>query len=391
MDFQFSAEQEAFRADVKRFITETLTEEFWQRHRGRESVPEYSRLAGERGWLAVAWPKEFGGEGFGFFEQMIYMEEMAEAGAPQEHHRRAVQQVGPSIIISGSDEQKREFLPRIASGEISFAMGLSEPSAGSDLAAVQTAATRDGDEFVLNGHKLFTSGAHYSDYLWTVTRTDPDAPKHRGISILIVPLDAPGVSVRPLLDMLGRHHINEVFMDDVRVPAANLVGEENRGWYVNATTMDFERSGIARIAGLRRSRSRAVEEIKATPEARERLGYPARRTRIADLAIAIEVSQWLAYRVTWMQASGLVPNYEVSITKVLATEAGQALSREMVGYHGPRAWTLPEGDDSPVDIGGPGASWGASVIDGIPATIAQGSNEIQRNVIATRGLGLPRG
>jgi alkylation response protein AidB-like acyl-CoA dehydrogenase len=353
-------------------------------------MPEFSRLAGERGWLAVAWPEEYGGAGFSFFEQMIYMEEMAEAGAPQEHHRRAVQQVGPSIILSGSDEQKQEFLPRIASGEISFAMGLSEPNAGSDLAAVQAEAKRDGDEFVLSGHKLFTSGAHYSDYLWAVTRTDPDAPKHRGISMMIVPLDAPGVTVQPLLDMLGRHHINEVFLDEVRIPAANLVGDENRGWYVNATTMDFERSGISRIAGLRRSRSRAIEEIKTTPEAREQLGYPARRTRIADLAIAIEVSQWLAYRVTWMQASGLMPNYEVSITKVLATEAGQALSAEMVGYHGPRAWILPEGD-SPADIGGPGGNWGSSVVGGIPATIAQGSNEIQRNVIATRGLGLPRG
>ena len=183
-----------------------------------------------------------------------YMEEMAEAGAPQEHHRRAVQQVGPSIIISGSDEQKRDFLPRIASGEISFAMGLSEPGAGSDLASIQTSATRDGDEFVINGHKLFTSGAPYSDYLWTITRTDPDAPKHRGISMIIVPLDAPGVSVRPLLDMLGRHHINEVFMEDVRVPAANLVGEENRGWYVSATTMDFERSARAVVPSRRYGR-----------------------------------------------------------------------------------------------------------------------------------------
>jgi alkylation response protein AidB-like acyl-CoA dehydrogenase len=389
MDFRFSSDQEAFRAQVKDFLTETLTDDFFARNRG-ESMREFSRMAGERGWLAVAWPEEYGGLGFSFFEQMIYMEEMAEAGAPQEHHRRAVQQVGPSIILSGSDEQKQEFLPRIASGEISFAMGLSEPGAGSDLAAVQTAATRDGDEFVITGHKWLTSGAHYSDYLWAVTRTDPDAPKHRGISMMIIPLDAPGVSVRPLLDMVGRHHINEVFMDEVRIPAANLVGDENRGWYVNATTMDFERSGISRIAGLRRSRSQAIEDIKATPEARDHLGYPARRGRIANLAIAIEVSQWLAYRVTWMQASGLMPNYEVSITKVLATEAGQALSAEMVGYHGPRAWTLPEGD-STADIGGPGGNWGSSVVGGVVDTIAQGTNEIQRNVIATRGLGLPRG
>jgi alkylation response protein AidB-like acyl-CoA dehydrogenase len=392
VDFRFSPEQEEFRRDVQRFLAETLTDEFWDqyRRRGRGSSPEFSRAAGERGWLAVAWPPDFGGKGFSYFEQMIYMEEMAEAGAPQEHHRRAVQQVGPSIILSGSDEQKRDFLPRIASGEISFAMGLSEPNAGSDLAAVQTEAVRDGDEFRVTGHKLFTSGAHYSDYLWTVCRTDPDAPKHRGISMLIVPLDAPGVTITPLLDMLGMHHINEVFMDDVHVPGRNLVGEENRGWYVNATTMDFERSGIGRIAGLRRSRDRALDDVRASPRERERLGYAARRARIAGLAVAVEVSQWLAYRVTWMQASGQIPNYQVSITKILATETGQAISHEMVGFHGPAAWLMRDRVAAPEE-GGDGAGWGVNVISGIPTTIAQGTNEIQRNVIATRGLGLPRG
>ena len=392
MDFRFSPEQEQFRRDVQRFLAETLTDEFWDQHRrrGRGSSPEFSRAAGERGWLAVAWPPDFGGKGLSYFEQMIYMEEMAEAGAPQEHHRRAVQQVGPSIILSGSDEQKHEFLPRIASGEISFAMGLSEPGAGSDLAAVQTAAVRDGDEFRVTGHKRFTSGAHFSDYLWTVCRTDPDAPKHRGISMLIVPLDAPGVTVAPLLDMLGRHHINEVFLEEVRVPAGNLVGEENRGWYVNATTMDFERSGIGRIAGLRRSRDRALADVRSSPPARERLGYAARRARLAGLAVAVEVSQWLAYRVTWMQASGLIPNYQVSITKILATETGQAISREMVGFHGPAAW-LTGDRAAPSEEDGDDAGWGVNVIGGIPTTIAQGTNEIQRNVIATRGLGLPRG
>ena len=208
--------------------------------------------------------------------------------------------------------------------------------------------------------------------------------------MLIVPLDAPGVTITPLLDMLGMHHINEVFMDDVRVPARNLVGEENRGWYVNATTMDFERSGISRIAGLRRSRDRALHDVRSSPRERERLGYAARRARLAGLAVAVEVSQWLAYRVTWMQASGQIPNYQVSITKILATETGQAISREMVGFHGLAAWLMRDGAGA-AEEGGDGAGWGVNVISGIPTTIAQGTNEIQRNVIATRGLGLPRG
>ena len=391
MEFRFSAEQNAFRGEVRAFLAETLTAETARGERGGTS-PQFSRAAGEQGWLGVAWPEQYGGEGLSYFEQMIYMEEMAGAGAPQEHHRRAVQQVGPSIMLFGSDEQKRDLLPRIASGEISFAMGLSEPSAGSDLAAVQTEALRDGDEFVITGHKLFTSGAHFSDYLWTVCRTDPDAPKHRGISMLIVPLQAAGVTVRPLLDMLGRHHFNEVLLEQARVPAANLVGEENRGWYVNATTMDFERSGISRIAALRRTRDRALADLRAAAGRGDGAVHAVRRSRLAGLVVAVEVSQWLAYRVAWQQSAGVVPNYEVSITKVLATETSQAIYDLMVGAGGPHAWL--QGRDAGGGGDGPeasGASWGVGLVGEIPASIAQGTNEIQRNVIATRGLGLPRG
>jgi alkylation response protein AidB-like acyl-CoA dehydrogenase len=271
MRFAFTAAHERFRAEVRAFLARTLTPEFWARHEamgGGSSSPEFSRAAAAEGWLAVAWPEEYGGRGLSYVEQMVYMEEMTLAGAPIEHHRRAVQQVGPSIILFGTEDQKLHFLPRIASGELSFAMGLSEPEAGSDLASVTTSAVRSGDDWIVNGRKRFTSGAHYSDYLWSVTRTDADAPKHRGISILVVPLKAPGVRVVPLIDMQGRHHFNEVFLDDARVPAENLIGEENRGWYVNAATMDFERSGIARFAFLRRTLDRALAETAALPRDR---------------------------------------------------------------------------------------------------------------------------
>ncbi len=387
MDFRFTPEQEAFRAEVRGFLAETLTPEFWAYQRAYREPgwsPEFSRAAAARGWLAIAWPKEYGGQGRGIIEQMIYMEEMAYAGAPQEHHRRAVQQVGPSIMLYGSDEQKATYLPAIARADISFAMGLSEPDAGSDLANVATQAVRDGDEYVLNGSKRFTSGAHYSDYLWTVARTDPEAPKHRGISMIIVPLDAPGVEVRPLLDLQGRHHFNEVFLTDVRVPVANRVGEEHRGWYVNAATMDFERSGIARIAGLRRLLDRSVEAMRALPPERR----VHARLRLADLAVAVAVSRLLAYRVAWLQNAGRVPNYEVSIQKVLATETAQRLHNLMVNVHG-LAGILTDGADGGDE--GAGDGWGPGYLASLSATIAQGSSEIQRNVIATRGLGLPRG
>ena len=391
MDFRFTDEQEAFRDEVRAFLDDTLTEDFWDEQRTTRKPgwsPEFSRAAAERGWLGIAWPVEFGGQARGKIEQMIYMEEMAYAGAPQEHHRRAVQQVGPSIILHGSEAQKQRYLPGVAAGELSFAMGLSEPNAGSDLAGVETLGKRDGDEWVLNGEKVFTSGAHYSDYLWTVVRTDPDAPKHRGISMMVVPLGAPGVEVQPLIDLQDRHHFNRVFLEDVRVPADHLIGEENRGWYINATTMDFERSGIARIANLDQLFDSLVASLRAMPEAdRTQPRYQAARQHLSQLALGVRTSRHLAYRVVSMQNAGLLPNYEVSIVKLLASETSQALHNLGTNAHGLYG-QLSGGDESSGRFEG---GWGPAYLAAIPDTIAQGSSEIQRNVIATRGLGLPRG
>ncbi len=393
MRFRFTEEHERFREEVRAFLARTLTPGFWKRHEelgGGASSPEFSRAAAREGWLAIAWPEEYGGRGLSYIEQMIYMQEMTLAGAPMEHHRRAVQQVGPSIMLFGSDEQKRAFLPRIASGEISFAMGLSEPEAGSDLASVTTLAVRSGDDWIVNGRKRFTSGAHYSDYLWSVTRTDPDAPKHRGISILVVPLKAPGVRVVPLIDMQGRHHFNEVFMEDVRVPSGNLIGEENRGWYVNAATMDFERSGISRFAFLRRTLDRALKESAAMPADR-RLpgGFESQRDRLAAAAVRAEVGKQLAYRVTALQSQGAMPNYEVSVAKLTITETIQQVCNSGLNMSGMHALLVQEaaGDsEESTDL-----EWGRLYMDAVRHTIGQGAAEIQRNVVANRGLGLPRG
>ena len=393
MDFDFGEELDRFRTEVRAFLARTLTPAFWERHRESgfgSSSPEFSRLAGTEGWLAIAWPREYGGRGLSYTEQMIYMEEMAYAGAPMEHHRRAVQQVGPSIMLFGSEAQKRHFLPRIASGDASFAMGLSEPNAGSDLAAVETTAVRSGDDFVLNGSKRFTSGAHFSEYLWTVTRTDPAAPKHRGISILVVPLKAPGVRIVPLMDLQGRHHFNEVFLENVRVPAENLIGEENRGWYVNAATMDFERSGIARFAFLRRTMDRALGDLRETRGCdRGAVGTDAQRRRLSDAAIRTEVGKNLAYRVTALQNAGALPNYEVSIAKLTITETIQQVCNSALnlsGMHGLLAQAAQDDDE-----GSPAMEWGPLYLDSLRHTIGQGAAEIQRNVVANRGLGLPRG
>ena len=293
-------------------------------------------------------------------------------------------------MLFGSEEQKQSYLPRIAKGEISFAMGLTEPNAGSDLASASTAAVRDGDDFVVNGTKRFTSGAHFSDYMWTVVRTDPEAPKHRGISMLIVPLDAPGVRIEPLIDITGRHGFNEVFLEDVRVPAENIVGDENRGWYVNAATMDFERSGIARFAFLERMLDRALDETRAAE--RDPSTPPITSTgrdRLAAAAIRSRVGENLAYRVTAMQAAGELPNYEVSIAKLTITETIQQVSGLMVnqnGMQGLLAGAVGGDDEDNAEM-----PWGPLYLDSIRHTVGQGSAEIQRNVVATRGLGLPRG
>ena len=388
MDYNFTAEHEAFRQEVRAFLARTLTTEFWERHRakgGGSSSPEFSQAAGHEGMLAIAWPPEYGGLGKGFFDQMVYTEEMVRAGAPIEHHRRAVQQVGPSIMLFGTEDQKRDYLPRIARGELSFAMGLSEPDAGSDLASVATLAIRDGDEWVVTGQKRFTSGAHFSDMLWTVARTDPEAPKHRGISILLVPLDLPGVRVVPLIDLQGRHHFNEVFLDGARVPASNVIGDVNRGWYVNASTMDFERSGIARWAFLERTLRRAlVEPASAGPAAEA-----GARSRLAAAAVRTEVAQLLSHRVTALQAGGGLPNYEVSVAKLSVTETIQQVTNAALHRHGMHGLLAEEDQADAEDA--PDMAWGSLYLDSIRHTIGQGAAEIQRNVIANRGLGLPRG
>ena len=381
MNFHLRPEHQAFRAEVQSFLANTLTADFWEFHRRDELPgwsPRFSRAAAAEGMLGIAWPEEYGGRSRGVMEQTIYMDEMAYAGAPQEHHRRAIQQVGPSIMLFGTDEQKKRYLPAISSAEISFAMGLSEPNAGSDLANVETRAVRDGDEYVITGRKRFTSGAHYSDLLWTVARTDPDAPKHRGISMIVVPLNAPGVEVRPLLDLDGDHHFNEVFMDHVRVPADHLVGEENRGWYVNARTMDLERSGGAHIGGLRRHMDEALAAVRSLPHE----SATAARVRLAECAVTVETTRLLGYRVAWLRELGESPNHEVSIVKLLAAETHQKLANIMMNTFGLRALTAASG--------GQGAEFGPAYLRSAAATVGQGTSEVQRNVIATRGLGLPR-
>src|SRR5581483_8365119 len=268
-------------------------------------------------------------------------------------------------------------------GEAIWCQGYSEPGAGSDLASLQTRAVRDGDDFVVNGQKIWTSGGHRANWMFLLARTDPDAPKHRGISFLLLDIkNTPGVQVRPLINMADRHHFNQVFFTDVRVPRRNLVGEENRGWYVGMTLLDFERSRISTTAAQRKTLERLTDWLRNQPAAlRTRL-----RTNLAELVIENNVCKYLGYRIGDMQAHGLHPNYEASVIKIFQSELGQRIYRFGVTMLGLPGQLMPEQPDAPFEGDLP-----ENYLTSVPSTIYSGSNEIQRNIIATRGLGLPRG
>ncbi len=400
MDWRDNSEQAAFRAEVRALIEARLPQRYremaeqggpgerqWEFDRkspdaaAREAAVAWHAALAERGWVAPHWPKEYGGGGLTPMEQFVLNQEFARAAVPPVGGS-GVGLLGPTLIIHGTPEQKAKYLPPILAGEATWAQGYSEPGSGSDLASLQTRAVRDGDDFVLNGQKIWTSGAHTADALFALVRTDPQAPKHRGISFLLIDdIKTPGITIRPLTDMGGRHYFNEVFFQDVRVPARNLVGEENRGWYVGMTLLDFERSNIGGAVGARRKLHELIDVVRANPVLRERVNNSSVRQEIAQRFIETEVMYQFSLRVISMENRGQVPNDEASTSKLYNSELSQRLAQtamQAVGMLG----NLIEGSDE---------SFGRSYIGVVPATIRGGTSEVQRNVIATRGLGLPRG
>jgi len=290
--------------------------------------------------------------------------------------------------VHGTEEQKAQHLGGILSGEVVWAQGYSEPGAGSDLASLQTRAIRDGDEYVVNGQKIWTSGAHHADWLFMLARTDPDAPKHRGISFLLTPKNAPGISVRPLINMAWSHGFNETFFEDVHVPVSNRVGEENRGWYVGMTLLDYERSNITGAVSARKDIDELIGYASGEGKSRSRLGaFNSLRLDVADRFIESEVMYNFSFRIISMQARGLIPNYEASTSKLYNSELVQRLSNTGMKVFGlySNVWDK-KSQYSPVR-----SKFTQRYVSSVSATIAAGSSEIQRNIIATRGLGLPRG
>jgi alkylation response protein AidB-like acyl-CoA dehydrogenase len=252
MEFRFTPQQEELRREIRDFLEAELKAGSFQTGVNqwlRGWSPEFSRKVAERGWIGLTWPTVYGGRGLGDFERLIYTEEMLLYGAPVGYHWMAERQIGQAILAFGTEEQRREFLPRITGAEISFCLLFSEPEAGTDLAAVKTRAREVDDGFIIDGQKVWTSGAHHADYGWLLARTDPDVPKHKGLSEFIIDLTLPGVTVSPLIDMTEGHHVNEVFFDGVLVPKDALVGQTNGGWKQIMAQIDHERSGLERVMG----------------------------------------------------------------------------------------------------------------------------------------------
>ena len=391
MEFQFSPEDEAFRREVRAFIQRELPPE-WEGG-GRypdeddwELTLQLRKKMADNGWLTMHWPLEYGGQDATPVRSAVFSEELT-------YHRTpgrdifGVRMMGATLMIHGTEEQKQTHLPPVARGEIQWCQGYSEPESGSDLASLNTRAVIDGDEYVINGSKIWTSMAHRADWIMLLARTDPDAPKHRGISFILVDMKTPGIQVRPIINMAGRHEFNEIVFDNVRVPRRNVVGEENRGWYVAVTLLDFERSGIEYSATSRRlldeTREYAGETLR---NGQPLINIPWVRNLLADRYIECEVARLMAYNVAYMQGQGLVPNKEASMSKVFGSETVQrvtAAGLDILGMYG----VLGRNEKWAPLKGRMQENW----MSAFSGTIAAGTSEIQRNVIAGRGLGLPRG
>ena len=341
------------------------------------AIKEWRDKVVKKGWIAPSWPTRYGGADMSVVDQFVMNEEFAESGVPGNLGGFGVMMIGPTIIEHGTEEQKSHHLGRIVRGEVIWCQGYSEPGAGSDLASLQTRGVRDGDDYVINGQKIWTTGAQYADWMYMLVRTDPDAPKHRGITYVLVDMKSPGVTVRPLTTLAGTQTFNEVFFEDVRVPVANRIGDENRGWYVGTTTLDFERSSIGSAIGVRKALEGLIKQSKSENSEVSFERNPKVKAEFVERWIECEVAKMLSYRVVSMQVSGKIPNYEASMCKMFSSELSQRianLSMHLYGMHGNVKNRSAMG-----------------YMQAVSSTIAGGTTEIQKGIIATRGLGLPRG
>jgi alkylation response protein AidB-like acyl-CoA dehydrogenase len=355
----------------------------------------WTRTMFDAGWLVPGWPPERGGRNAGPIETLVYLEELARARVPRTTNVQGLGIVAPSILDYGTPEQVERYAMPILRGEATACLGMSEPGAGSDLASLSTRAVRDGDEWVINGQKVWTSGANHADFCFLFCRTNPEAPKHKGISIVLVPMDTPGITVRPLPEIVHpqRPDLNEVFLDDVRVPVENLVGALDNGWAMANGSLAHERGmvWVSAVMGLEESLARLLDEA---PAALDRLPAGERALavdQIVRMAIDTQAARCLGYRgFAKLARGGTAP--EQALMKLFASEARQRVALVATEVHGAGALEVGTVEmDGHLAVDEPQGSWAEQYLHSFANTISAGSSEIQRNIIAERVLGLPRG
>jgi len=394
MDFNYTPEQEAYRMQVRKWLEanqpkpftehekETADEEtLWKR------LKEWHTRLYKAGWMGITWPKEYGGRAATFVEQVIFQQEMGRLSLPFGCNTLGVIMTGPALMQWGTEEQKKRYLEPIISGEEIWCEGMSEPGAGSDLASIQTRAVLEGDSFVLNGQKVWTTLAHRSHFCQLFVRTDPDVPKHKGMSALLVDMRTPGVTVKPLKQISGDAEFNEIFFEDVRVPKANLLGPLNAGWQVLVSTLMHERFGIGETLGgteillarlLELAKTRKIDGVRAADD-------PAIRQQIAQFACEVTSKKYSGMRSLTKRLKGQLPGAEASISKLVSTELSQRMTKYSTRLLG--AYSLLE-RRSPL---APDGDWLRLILASESMTIAGGTSPVQKNMIGERVLGLPKG
>ena len=392
MDFNYSIEDEAFRAEFREWLERNrdyavpalgpLADE---EEASWEATLRWHRKLNEGGWLGITWPKEHGGRGGTLMQEIICEQELERIDSGVPFTGPGIWLLGPTLIHWGNDEQKRRHLRKILSGDEMWCQGYSEPNAGSDLAAIQTRAIERDGAFIINGSKIWTSMAHHAQWMFLLARTDSEAPKHKGISYILVDMKSPGITIRPLIQMTGARHFNQVFLEDVCVPIENLVGQKNQGWQVAMTTLAFERSNgaerimtarVRELAGLARRIARNGRSLWDDDEVRQRIGG------FAAEAAAI---RYTGFRQLTRQLKGLPPGPEGSMIKLSASELGLRIAAFAMEMLGPFA-QLERGDAFAVEHG----TWARRMLEARGPMIYSGTNEIQRNILGERVLGLPR-
>ena len=395
MDFEYTGEQQKLRLEFRDWLAKHLPDELCLDDASDDRVASdretferrrlWQKEMNAAGWVGISWPREYGGRGAGLIERVIWDEEYTAARAPILPGNMGLNLVGPTVIHWGTDEQKRRYLPPILNADEVWCQGFSEPNAGSDLANLQTRAVAHGNDFVVNGQKVWTSGAQFAHWMLLLARTNPDAPKHRGISAFLLDMATPGVMVRPLVLATGHHHFNEVFFNDVVVPKANLLGPVDQGWKVSTTTLMHERHSAGG-----RSHTLQISRLMALARTVPHDGKPAWenpwiRQRLAQLAIDAEALKLTRLRSLTRQLRGEVPGPEGSVLKLFGSELGVRIGEvagELLGIHA----LINEPSETVPDA----PRWFNRTVAARQYTISAGTSEIQRNIVAERVLGLPK-